>query len=100
MRVLNSRYPVQSYMLPPKEQKHITENYVASPPALIVVDESGAVWTLGNRIQPGPYGEYAFDILRNGIDTGEVGSRIERREGKIRVFTLTGWKKWNGRSFF
>lgn len=99
MRISNSRYPVQNYMLPPKEQTHITEAYVCSPPALIVIDECGAVWTLGNRLQMGPRGEYAFDILRNGIDTREVGSRIERRGGKVRIFTLNGWKKWTGRSF-
>jgi hypothetical protein len=100
MRIHNSQYPVLPYMLPPKEQVHITESYVASPPALIVIDEWGAVWTLGNRMQRGPRGEFAFDILRNGVDTGEVGSRIERREGKVRIFTLNGWKKWNGRWFF
>ena len=89
-------------MLRPKEQTYITEAYVSSPPALIVVDEEGAVWTLGNKLQMGPRGEYAFDILRDGVDTGEVASRIERREGKIRIFTLNGWKRWNTkwRSFF
>lgn len=97
MRVFDSKYPVLPYMLPPKEQTHITEAYVSSPPALIVIDEEGAVWTLGNRMQMGPKGEYAFDILRNGVDTGEVASRIERREGKVRIFTLNGWKRWSAR---
>lgn len=100
MRISNSRYPVLPYMLPGKEQTHITESYVCSPPALIIVDERGAIWTLGNKMQVGPRGEYAFDILCNGVDMGEVGSRIERRNGKIRVFTLTGWKRWTGRVFF
>jgi hypothetical protein len=102
MRVVDSKYPILPYMLRPKEQTYITEAYVSSPPALIVVDEEGAVWTLGNKLQMGPRGEYAFDILRDGVDTGEVASRIERREGKIRIFTLNGWKRWNTkwRSFF
>jgi hypothetical protein len=29
------------------EQHFITDNYVSSPPALIIVDDTGAVWTLG-----------------------------------------------------
>lgn len=87
-------------MLPPKEQTHVTEDYVASPPALLIVDETGAVWTLGVQMFTGPRGEYAFPVLRNGIETGEYASRIERRGGKIRIFTTTGWKRWNGRSFF
>lgn len=90
---------VLDYMRPPKEQTHITESYVSSPPALIVVDEVGAVWTLDNDIQAGPHGEYAFSVLRNGVRVGAIASRIERRGGKIRVFTKDGWRRWSGRSF-
>lgn len=87
-------------MLPPAQQTHITENYVSTPPALFIIDEAGAVWTLGLKHTMGPRGEYAFPVLFNGIDTGEWASRIERRNGKIRIFTLTGWKNWTGKSFF
>jgi hypothetical protein len=90
---------IQPYMLPPKEQFHLTESYVSSPPALTIFDETGAVWCLGNDMQPGPFGEYAFSVLRNGAPTGAVASRIERRNGKIRVFTVDGWRRWTGRSF-
>lgn len=86
-------------MVPRGPQTHITEAYVASPPALIIVDESGAVWTLGLQQGTAPKGEFAFSIMRNGVDTGEFGSRIERRNGKIRIFTSQGWKNWSGRSF-
>ena len=89
-----------AYMLPPAQQTHITEEYVSSPPALLIVDEAGAVWTLGMQMFTGPRGEYAFKVLRNAQDTGELASRIERRGGKIRIFTVTGWKRWNGRAFF
>lgn len=90
-----------AYMLPPKEQTHITENYVSSPPALLVVDETGAVWTLGMQMHSmrANFGEFCFAVLRNGQPTGEVASRIERRNGKIRIFTDTGWKRWLGHSF-
>lgn len=94
-------YPIFDYMRPPKEQFHLTESYVSSPPALIIFDETGAVWTLDNDLHTdGPYGEFAFSVLRNGARTGEIASRIERRSGKIRVFTNNGWKTWTGKSFF
>lgn len=95
------------YMLPQREQTHVTEDYVSSPPALVIVDEGNNVWTLGMQMyRPGeniartPRGEFAFDVLRNGQRTGEIASRIERRAGKIRIFTVTGWKTWTGKSFF
>ena len=84
------------------EQQYLTENYVSVPPALTILDEQGAVWTLGFNTAPrgkSPNGEFAFDVLRNGVDTGEIASRIERRGGKIRIFTRDGWKKWTGLTF-
>lgn len=80
-------------------QHFITDNYVSSPPALIIVDETGAVWTLGFNPGEAPRGEFAFDVLRDGKDTGVFASRIERRNGRIRAFTKDGWKIWNGRTF-
>ena len=79
------------------EQHFITDNYVSSPPALIIADETGAVWTLGFNRGEAPSGEFAFNVLRDGINTGEFASRIERRNGRIRCFTKDGWKVWNGR---
>lgn len=89
-----------TYMLPPKEQVHITENYVSSPPALIVVDETNTVFTLGFVECQGPRGEFGYPVLINGMPSGEVASRIERRNNKIRIFTNVGFKTWNGKSFF
>ncbi len=77
------------------EQQHITESYVSVPPALTITDETGAVWTLGfrsTREDEGSRGEFSFNVLRNGRETGEVASRIERRNNRIRVFTRQGWK--------
>jgi hypothetical protein len=96
------------------EQTHITEEYVSSPPALMIIDERGAVWTLGfTRATPresdlqqkfrtnyeAPRGEFAFNVLRNGQNVGEFASRIERRRGKVRILTATGWKVWTGTAF-
>ena len=94
---------VHDYMMPKAQQTHITESYVATPPALFIIDEANNHWTLGYQYQKqsdAPEGEYAFNVLRNGMDTGEFASRIERRSGKIRIFTRGGFKVWTGRSFF
>jgi|SRR6185312_14139140 len=91
----------------------ITENYVSSPPAAWVVDSAGAVFELGTqryvdpnatafrqRYDTDPRGQFAFNVICNGVDTGEFASTIERRKGRIRIYTREGWKVWNGRSFF
>lgn len=90
------------FMLPRLQQQHITESYVSVPPALTITDETNAVWTLGFLVAPkgkSPDGEFAFDVLRNGVDTGEIASRIERRGGRIRIFTESGWKYWHSHCF-
>lgn len=96
--------PILNFMLPQKQQTHITENYVSSPPALVIVDEANNVFTLGFQQLAGPRGEYGFPVLVNGMPSGEVASRIERRGGKIRIYTTIGvsgfYKTWNGRTFF
>ena len=91
---------VFEWMKPRKEQVHITESGVSVPPALIITDETGAVWTLGyNPGRDGPKGEFSYNVLRNGENTGAFASRIEMRGNKIRCFTRQGWRNWNGRSF-
>lgn len=82
------------------EQTFETENYVSSPPALYIVDASNACWTLGFNRGEAPSGEFAFNVLRDGINTGVFASRIERRNGRIRCFTREGWKVWNGSFWF
>ena len=96
------------------EQTHITESYVSSPPALLIVDERGDVWTLGFQLaaprstdlmeryqtrHEAPKGEFAFNVLKNGLNVGEFASRIERRKGKVRILTATGWKNYTGVCF-
>jgi hypothetical protein len=89
----------EAYMKLQGEQHFETENYVSSPPALIVLEGNGTVWSLGFNRMFGPRGEYQFDVLANGNWTGEWASRIERRMGRIRIFTCDGWKIWSGRGF-
>jgi hypothetical protein len=84
-------------------QTFITENGVSVPPAHHVIDETGAMWTLGNEyVRPGqgaPCGEFAFNVLRDGVDLDEMASRIEYARGRVRIFTVTGWKRWSGTRF-
>lgn len=80
------------FMMRHGEQQHITENYVSVPPALTITDEAGSIWTLGFRLSDGPHGEYAFNVLKDGRETDETASRIERCNGRIRIFTANGWK--------
>ena len=90
---------LQPFMVRRCRQTHVTENYVSSPPALTITDEAGDLWCLGfggGRVQGG---EFAYNVLRNGVETGEMANRIERRGGRITIFTAGGWKRWTGGSF-
>ena len=95
---------IQPYMIREGPQTFITESYVSSPPALLITDEAGAVWTLGMQYgrEMGaldPRGEFCFEVLRNGHRTGHFASRIERRGGRVRIFTHSGWKRLVGSTF-
>lgn len=88
------------------EQVHVTEADVSTPPAAHITDARGQLWILGLATAPRgrtPNGEYAFDVLCNGMPTGEVASRIEMKRERIRIFTCDGWK-WhrqvNGQHIF
>lgn len=103
LATLDVELDLYPFMRPQGDQKHVTENYVAVPPALTITDDEGAIWTLGMKIAPrerSPDGEFAFPVLRNGVDIREIASRIERRAGKVKIFTCEGWKVWTGKSFF
>lgn len=99
---------IYDYMHAPKEQKFITEPYVASPPALWIHDERGHVFTLATDQPPHPdlaaRGEYTFSVNWSPCpgkvyNAGIWASRLERRNGKVRAFTREGWRVWNGRAF-
>lgn len=89
-------YPLP-YMVPRAEQAHETESYCSVPPCLTITTPGGDVWTLGWKAAPRelcPWGEFAFEVLRNGRTTHEYASRIERRNGKLRILTSRGWLVW------
>lgn len=95
---LRKANPGLGYMIRKEPQRYITEDYVCTPPALTITDETGAIWCLGFNTELSR-GEFAYDVVRNGVPVGEKANRIERRAGKISIFGPEGRKNWNGRSF-
>lgn len=87
-----------------------TENYVESPPAAMIIDAQGAVWTLGllersgyeqRRLALDPAG-WEFQVLRDGQWTGEWAAKIGCRDGVVWIFGAYGKgrrKRWTGNSF-
>ena len=75
-----------------------TDAYVEIPPAYLITDETGAVWTFGDtyRIHNG---EYELMVRRNDVNTGEFAKRIVYQRNKVRIFGQDGWKVWTGRNF-
>lgn len=77
------------------ERENHTENYVVIPPAFVITDRDGASWTLGTEYTPPHNGEFELNVLRNGVETGEVAKRIERDGGRIRIHGHYGRKTWS-----
>lgn len=80
-------------------QNHISENYVSIPPALVIQDNEGNLWTLGFDQGGWRTGEFEYDVIRNAKATGEYACRIEFRAGKVRIFGSGGWRIFNGNTF-
>jgi hypothetical protein len=77
-----------------------TEPYVEIPPAYIITDSDGATWTFGDKyIQRGHV--FEFSVVRNGIDTGELASKIVYQKGRVSIFGVDGWRHFSrGRRHF
>jgi hypothetical protein len=95
------RFP---FMRPQGPHMPITEAYVSIPPALVIRDDEGALWTLGFDQGTDRTGEREYDVVRNGRQIGEHACRIEFRLNSrgnrvVRVFGAAGWRTWNGRTF-
>ena len=90
------QYP---FMKPQGPHMPITEAYVTCPPALVIRDDEGALWTLGFDQGEWRTGEFEYDVVRNAVPTGEHACRIEFRQRKVKIFGSAGWRTWNGRTF-
>lgn len=89
-------------MLPAYRFIYESESYTSVPPARYIFDSQGNVFQFGLAYQDErerPQGHYAFNVLLNEHQTGEFASQIEKKDGRVRIFTKQGWKYFNGRSF-
>lgn len=102
------RFPfmLQSYAGPSTPVMPVTETYVAIPPALQIRDDDGGVWTLGFDYDEREWrtGRLEYDIVRNGVKTGDFGRVIEYRVNSkgnrvVRIWGAEGWREWNGNQF-
>ena len=95
----NLASPQLAFMRPDAPFMPTTEAYVSIPPALVIRDNEGALWTLGFDQGGWRTGEFEFDVVRNGKKTGEHACRIEFRGGRIRIYGAERWRIWTGRTF-
>jgi hypothetical protein len=77
-------------------RENATEPYVCIPPALLITTKDGDAWSLGSEyLQTGGWSRFArfyWNVVRNGVSTGEFADKIEYRRGVLRIFTQTGVK--------
>lgn len=76
------------------ERENKSENYVEIPPARVITDSDGAMWTIGTHYAE-HNGEYEFNVMRNDVDTGEMAKRIVYDKGVVSIFGHYGWKRFS-----
>lgn len=67
-----------------------TESYVRIPPALVITDSDGAMFTAGFALK-----HMEFNVLRNDVDTGEFAEFIEYDGKLVRIFGRDGWRSFS-----
>jgi len=67
------------------ERQNKTESDVEIPPAFLITDSDGAMWTFGSQYTI-HHGEYKFSVMRHDVDTGEVAKRFVYRRGLVWIF--------------
>lgn len=76
-----------------------SEPYVEIPPARVITDTSGAMWSFGQSYVKLDNGYYEFNVIRNDRDLDEYAQKIVYQKGRVRIFGKDGWRVWNGRTF-
>ena len=75
-----------------------SERDVEIPPAFVITDERGGMWSLGTEyVNHG--GQLEFNVIRNDVDMGEMASKIVYRGGIVTIYGSAGRRRWNGRAF-
>jgi hypothetical protein len=80
------------------ERENRSERDVEIPPAFLITDADGAMWTFGTEYAVHD-GQFEFNVLRNDADTGETAKRIVYRQGVVTIYGQRGRKRWTGRTF-
>jgi hypothetical protein len=82
------------------ERENRSERDVEIPPAFLITDADGGMWTFGGGDYTIHDGQYEFHVLRNDIDTGEIAKKIVYRQGVVTIYGYGyGRKRWTGRTF-
>lgn len=76
------------------ERNNATERDVEIPPALIITDTDGAVWSFGNEYIVHNK-EFEFNVLRNDVDMGETAKRIVYVGGVVTIYGSYGRKRFS-----
>jgi len=75
-----------------------TELDVEIPPAFMITDETGGMWSFGTEYEL-HNGQFEFNVIRNDVDTGEMASKIVYSRGVVTIFGRDGRRRWSGRAF-
>jgi hypothetical protein len=76
------------------ERENPSERDVQIPPAYMITDTDGAVWTFGSEYVV-HNGEYEFNVLRNDVDTNETAKRIVYQGGVVTIYGSYGRKRFS-----
>lgn len=78
------------------ERANISPNGTVIPPAMVITDSEGGMWTLGHEYIV-HRGSFEWNVIRNDIDMDITAQRIEVKNGRVCIFTPYGggWKQWS-----
>lgn len=72
-------------------RENVSGSSLCIPPALIITDSDGAMWTFG--FEYNTHGE--INVLRNDVNTGEFAQRIEYQRGVVKIYGKAGWRSFS-----
>jgi hypothetical protein len=67
------------------ERADPSENDVCIPPAFVITDSEGGMWTFGNEYAWRD-GQMEFNVMRNDVDMDETASRIVMKRGVVWIY--------------
>lgn len=77
------------------ERVNVSENGTEVPPAYLITDSEGGMWSLGNEYAYKKDGYLEFNVIRNNVDMDVVAEKIVYKDGRVWIFGSDGWKHWS-----